>query len=408
MTSNTMSTRVVVLLALAWTAMYAARRLDAQQTAGAVHAGPSSATAATSFDAVYPRWTQLLAKLRQIDEAYRNARPEQRETLRAEYTRLIDIGNSLQDDLIRAAAVTYASNPTSHRELALFLRGVVYQLTSHEDYEEALRTGQLLVDNYFEDGSVYDLCGVCAFTVNEFRLAEQHFSQAKKADALSPVGAQRRAQLPYYKDAWDRETERRTAERTAGNLPRVLLLTSQGEIELELFENEAPVTVANFLQLVADGFYDGLEFYRVTACSTAVSGCPEGDGTGGPGYTIASECSRPDHRLHFRGSVGMVRSGPWTHGSQFYLTFAPAQDLDNRQTVFARVIRGIEVLARLQRREPRDPLSERMNPHANIVIPPADTIIRATVVRKGNDSHESPRTPQLRAQAPPSQAASQR
>ncbi len=350
----------------------------------------STPPARTEFDAVFDRWTQLLGELREVDRTYRNVEPEAQDGLRQRYTRLVEKGNELQDSLIRGAVVTYATDPTHNQELAMFLRGVVHLLASHEDYEESLRVGQLLIDNFFEDGSVYNVCGICAFTVGEFSLAEKHLKQAEKAHALSQIGSGLLKNIAYYKDAWANEQELRAAERAAGDLPRVLLTTTQGEIELELFTHEAPNTAANFLQLVEEGFYDGLEFYRVMPQFMAVSGCPEGNGMGGPGYTTICECLRPDHRLHFRGSVGMIRSGTRTHGSQFYLLFTPARQLDGQQTVFGRIVRGIDVLARLQRREPRDPIGEAVNPHANVNIPVADRILRATVVRKRDRTYDPP------------------
>jgi len=171
-------------------------------------------------------------------------------------------------------------------------------------------------------------------------------------------------------------------------LPHVVLKTSKGEIELELFENEAPNTVANFISLVEKGFYDGLEFHRVVGEFTAQAGCPKGDGSGGPGYVIPCECYLPEHRNHFRGSLSMAHSGRHTGGSQFHITFLPTGQLDGKHTVFGRVVRGMHVLAKLQRRVPRDPMEVKMNPHRNIIIPPADKILKAKVLRKRNHEYD--------------------
>ncbi|MDI9445328.1 MAG: peptidylprolyl isomerase [Planctomycetota bacterium] len=137
-------------------------------------------------------------------------------------------------------------------------------------------------------------------------------------------------------------------------MPRVLLRTRHGDIVLELFENEAPNTVANFISLVKKGFYNELTFHRVLAGFMAQGGCPKGTGTDGPGYKIACECVRDDHRKHFRGSLSMAHAGPDTGGSQFFLTFVPTQSLDGRHTVFGRVVEGIDQLAKIQRRDPEE------------------------------------------------------
>ncbi|NIL96753.1 MAG: peptidylprolyl isomerase [Planctomycetales bacterium] len=154
-------------------------------------------------------------------------------------------------------------------------------------------------------------------------------------------------------------------------MPRVRLTTSQGDIVIELFENEAPQTVGNFVNLVEKKFYDGLTFHRVLASFMAQGGCPQGDGRGGPGYQIPCECYREGYRKHFRGSLSMAHAGRDTGGSQFFLTFAPTKHLDGKHTVFGRVIEGMDVLSKLQRRDPD---------HRS--APPPDKIIQAVVVRK--------------------------
>jgi cyclophilin family peptidyl-prolyl cis-trans isomerase len=94
----------------------------------------------------------------------------------------------------------------------------------------------------------------------------------------------------WYQKAWAEEQKIRQAEAKADNLPRVLLRTNKGDIELELFEDQAPNTVAHFISLVEKGFYTGLSFHRVLPGFMAQTGCPKGDGTGGPGYRIPCEC----------------------------------------------------------------------------------------------------------------------
>ncbi|NMC21270.1 MAG: peptidylprolyl isomerase [Thermogutta sp.] len=158
-------------------------------------------------------------------------------------------------------------------------------------------------------------------------------------------------------------------------MPRVLLKTSKGDVVLELFENEAPNTVANFVQLVEQGFYNGLSFHRVIPGFVAQGGCPKGDGTGDPGYRFADECSGSNARRHYRGSLSMANSGPDTNGSQFFITYMPTPHLNGKHTVFGRVVSGMDVVEKLQVRDPQDPSA-----------PPADKIISAQVLRKR--SHE--------------------
>jgi len=118
--------------------------------------------------------------------------------------------------------------------------------------------------------------------------------------------------------------------------------TSKGTIELTLFDADAPKTVANFTKLAGDGFYDGLTFHRVIADFMLQGGCPEGTGTGGPGYTFEDEIN--DH-LVVRGALAMANAGPNTNGSQFFIVTAQECPwLDGKHTVFGEVSAGMDVV----------------------------------------------------------------
>ncbi|MFN8151327.1 MAG: peptidylprolyl isomerase [Solirubrobacterales bacterium] len=118
--------------------------------------------------------------------------------------------------------------------------------------------------------------------------------------------------------------------------------TSQGPIELELFDEQAPKTVQNFKDLAGDGFYDGLTFHRVIEDFMIQGGCPEGTGTGGPGYTFEDEFN--EHKV-VRGALAMANAGPNTNGSQFFIvTTGAAPWLDGKHTVFGQVTGGMEAV----------------------------------------------------------------
>ncbi|HNR25558.1 MAG TPA: peptidylprolyl isomerase [Methanobacteriaceae archaeon] len=117
--------------------------------------------------------------------------------------------------------------------------------------------------------------------------------------------------------------------------------TDKGVIELTLFEKEAPNTVANFEKLAKSGYYDGLTFHRVIPNFVIQGGCPKGDGTGGPGYTI--KCEINPHK-HGTGALSMAHAGKDTGGSQFFITHSPQPHLDGVHTVFGKVIKGMDVV----------------------------------------------------------------
>jgi len=122
--------------------------------------------------------------------------------------------------------------------------------------------------------------------------------------------------------------------------------TSEGAIGLELFDEDAPKTVANFKKLAGEGFYDGLVFHRVIKDFMIQGGCPQGTGTGGPGYEFEDEINQ--HKVA-RGALAMANAGPNTNGSQFFLVTAPeAPWLDGKHTVFGRVTDGMDVVDKIE------------------------------------------------------------
>jgi len=118
--------------------------------------------------------------------------------------------------------------------------------------------------------------------------------------------------------------------------------TSKGTIEISLFDEDAPKTVGNFTELAGKGFYDGLTFHRVITDFMIQGGCPQGTGTGGPGYTFEDEIN--PHKI-VRGALAMANAGPHTNGSQFFIVTAPECPwLDGKHTVFGEVTTGMDVI----------------------------------------------------------------
>ncbi len=124
---------------------------------------------------------------------------------------------------------------------------------------------------------------------------------------------------------------------------QAVINTDKGTMVLDLYPNEAPGTVANFAKLANSGFYDGLTFHRVIPNFVIQGGCPKGDGTGGPGYTIKCETDNNPHK-HIRGTLSMAHAGRDTGGSQFFICHSPQPHLNGIHTVFGQVVDGFEVL----------------------------------------------------------------
>jgi peptidyl-prolyl cis-trans isomerase B (cyclophilin B) len=144
--------------------------------------------------------------------------------------------------------------------------------------------------------------------------------------------------------------------------------TNHGPIELELFGEDAPKTVENFTKLSKDGYYDGLIFHRVIRDFMIQGGCPQGTGTGGPGYEFEDEIN--DHKI-VRGALAMANAGPNTNGSQFFIVTTDAAPwLDGKHTVFGQVTSGMETVDAIegtetgaQDRPVKDAVIERVEVH---------------------------------------------
>jgi cyclophilin family peptidyl-prolyl cis-trans isomerase len=203
--------------------------------------------------------------------------------------------------------------------------------------------------------------------------------------------------------SWLRELSQRLRDQKKGDLPIVRLVVEhrkfaapgdgsqaesvkvvgRGEVDIELFEDQAPATVSNFIHLVETGFYNGTSFYWAEAGHMVVGGDPNtknadpaDDGIGGPGYAIPDEFNLPAARGHFRGTISMAQNGPGRAGSQFFITLVAAPEFDGNSTAFGRVIRGQEVLDQVTEGRTNHDVGE----FGKII--PGDLIVRAEVVRK--------------------------
>ena len=184
-------------------------------------------------------------------------------------------------------------------ELTRLLMSLLQEDIESDRYEGAYDLAKVLVEGKCDDRKVYDLAGKAAYATHHFDEAAAYWTQAADFGVLDGENTRYRDSIADYRKWWPAEQEIREREGAANDLPQVRLTTSQGDIVIELFENEAPETVGNFVSLVEKGFYNGLRFHRVLAGFMAQTGCPNGDGRGGPGYNIYCKCYKPEHRQPF-------------------------------------------------------------------------------------------------------------
>lgn len=132
-----------------------------------------------------------------------------------------------------------------------------------------------------------------------------------------------------------------------------IIKTNHGEMKVEFYEKDAPNTVANFVKLAKDGFYDGLTFHRVLPDFVVQGGCPKGNGTGGPGYKIDCELDG-DNQYHDRGVLSMAHAGRNTGGSQFFICHGRTNTahLDRNHTCFGKVVDGLDIIDKIRVDDP--------------------------------------------------------
>lgn len=250
--------------------------------------------------------------------------------------------------------------------------------------------------------AAWEIYSRAGFAVERFEEVLQRMDLTFPGDAPAWARTIRRDAVQLRK-SWMREAEQRRQDRRHGDLPLVRLVidhrkfakpasggqtgsvqvVGRGDVEIELFEDQAPATVSNFVHLVESGFYNGTSFYWADAGHMVVGGDPNtknadpaDDGKGGPGYVIPDEFNSPGARGHFRGTISTVQNAPGRSGSQFVITLAAAPEFDGYSTAFGRVVRGQEVLDRVT--EGRT--NREVGQFGKII--PGDLIVRAEVVRK--------------------------
>jgi cyclophilin family peptidyl-prolyl cis-trans isomerase len=378
---------------------------------------------------------QLTGKEPPADDAAKTKRDEQRRKINEQLTAQVAHAQSLVNAMVDAAMAAYRISPNADPKIAELLvavakyytigrqvgpgepnpqqpEDVYFPIDGGDQYERALPIIKLLIEGGSENKHLYVWGFLAAYATNEYDLAAQYLEKAKESGALQEIAeaaqkdpakdqeaglmqgvlmlASAAAQnLDEYRDHWAKESEIRAAEAKADDLPRVKLTTTKGEITIELFENEAPQSVASFISLVKQGFYNNTPFHRVLPKFMAQGGDPTGTGTGGPGCNIRGETNLPNHRKHFRGTLSMAHSGhPDSGGSQFFLTFVPTPHLNSSprggHTAFGRVVEGMEVLADLQRRSS----VHQQNP------PEPDKIIKAEVLRDRGHEYKFDKLPE--------------
>jgi len=344
-------------------------------------ATPSS-DAKQNFTKAQQELKRLIGELAALQAEYQQPGADKQQ-IEARFNAARDEARVAAASLEASATAVVLAEPNNEAAVQV-VRDVIQGAMASDDARKALAVAETLRKAGAADGPTLLAGATAAMTVSKLDEATEFVKAAAAAgvdaDKIESLERAIAAERPKV----EAEMAKRAAEAEADDLPRVKIETTKGTIVVELFENEAANTVANFISLVEQHFYDGTPFHRVIPQFMAQGGDPTGTGTGGPGYAIACECETPGARKHFLGSLSMAHAGKNTGGSQFFLTFRPTEHLDGRHTVFGRVIEGFDVLPKLQRTE-----GERAGGEP-------DRILKAEVLRKRDHEYVPDKLPSRR------------
>lgn len=253
------------------------------------------------------------------------------------------------------------------------LMKLVEQLYDNHNLDEAFLYANDLIKNGFESEQVYDLATASAYCTDHFAEALENWDKAQQKGQYTRSSlVTNREEILQGQKAWETEQQVRTKEAAADDLPRVKLETEVGDLVYELYENEAPETVGNFISLVESGYYDNTDFYSVVLTSHYFHGCKTGDNRSDPGYRIYDEHQRPDRRYPFRGALTMFTAGENRGGAIYTISVRPSPQYLGYSTTFGRLIEGHDVLAKVAKFNLRFPTAG-MEP---------TKVLKVTVVRK--------------------------
>ncbi|MCR5162669.1 MAG: peptidylprolyl isomerase [Thermoguttaceae bacterium] len=329
---------------------------------------------------------------------------EEKEEIGEKLEKISKVVSKIHPKLFDLAEKAWLEEPS--REDGEFLNFIIQVLETRMtvgEYERADAIMQGLIALKIPEilPDLYDAAGEIAFMLNNFEQAARYFDLAEQNKVLSERCAGFKKDLSYYRSSWAKESLLRQQDAGKKDLPRVTLDTTKGKIVLELYEDQAPNTVANFVYLAEKGYYDGMFFEQVIPGEGAVAGrsleTPEGD----PGWTIRDEFDPTTSRNHYRGTISMLRGEPNSAGSTFFISFSPIKDLDGKYVVFGRVVEGMDVLTKLQIMDPAnpDPMAEPDQIEKASAVTKRDHKYRPKILKKVNPEEERAKAEAEKAQA---------
>ncbi|NND96000.1 MAG: peptidylprolyl isomerase [Pirellulaceae bacterium] len=302
----------------------------------------------------------------EAQERYRQQRNATRKIMNEMFDAALNVIRFGSDD----EAATYLATMIEHRY--------------NKDYYDAtmMEAGARLIDGSVRLAYIFPATARSAVVSGDFELAKQLYD-ALDEETLPDIDKAILHTMGSLQEQWEKEQELQKQDGEAEN-PLVSMMTTRGEVTIELFINSAPSTVANFIQLVEKGYYDGLDFYQVIDHLLALTGDESGSGTGTSGKFLLDEHERENARMPLAGSLVMAKQPTSVQGqfvpnsasAQFAILYLPIAAISDQQTVFGRVIEGMDAISELRR---VDPSKEKKK---NEILLPPDRILEMKVIRR--------------------------
>gem|GEM_PF-3261057 len=303
-------------------------------------------------------------ELRNLDDQINRQLTSVSPTAAADYQEMVKQLNELRarkaalaGEILEASVEAYLEAPNKYREvnddLTKYMRSLLGEQGSGTkfDPEKARASAERLISSGTKNLNIYFYGSYAAFCLNEFEVARTWLQKLLDAGAKPEQTILK--QIEDASGKWGRELKLREAD-TASQVPQVAITTDLGELVVELYENEAPNTVANFIYLVEKKYYDGSFFYLSQPGRLVMAGCTKGDGRTNAGYYVPDEIDRPEIRHHFSGVLAMAADEPNTGSARFSILQQPTPGGDGKLTVFGRVTSGMDVIYRVPAIKPTD------------------------------------------------------
>lgn len=395
---------VLGISAVSFVAAQTAEKKSAPSPAAGVEAGMKPAMA--KYRQAQADLKSALREAAELQRKYLGIKTteEEKEEIGEKLEKISKVVSKIHPKLFDLAEKAWLEEPS--REDGEFLNFIIQVLETRMtvgEYERANAIMQGLISLKIPDilPDLYDAAGEIAFMLNDFEQAARYLELAEQNKVLSERCAGFKKDLSYYRTSWAKESVFRQQDSEKKDLPRVTLDTTKGKIVLELYEDQTPNTVANFVYLVEKGFYDGMFFEEVIPGVGAFAGRSLENPDGGPGWSIRDEFDATNSRNHYRGTISMMRGEPNSAGSIFFISFSPIKDLDGKYVVFGRVVEGMDVLTKLQIMDPAnpDPMAEPDQIEKASALTKRDHKYRPKVIKKVDPEEERAKAEAAKAEA---------